>query len=268
MAVTLASVAPTKHANPPRFVLHGGEKVGKSTFFSQAPGAIFVRTEDGLNGIDAAAFPVANTYLDVIEAFSALDSAEHNYKTLIVDSADWLEQLIWAQVCSDHNAKSIELAGGGYGKGYTFALDYWKQVISWLDYLNKNRNMAIGVICHSVVIPFNDPEHEPYDRYEMKLHSTKKQRGARDMLLEWADIIGFARKPIIVTKKEDTTQKPGKDGAPKVARAIATNQSNELCLVGSPAYVAGNRYSLPEKIPLNWADFQAAYIAATTQETK
>jgi len=252
MPISLSSIAQTKHANPPRILIHGQEKVGKSTFMSQAPNPIFIRTEDGLSGISTNAFPLADTYQDVIEALTELARAEHEFKTVVLDSADWLERLIHEKVCKDDNVKTIELAGGGYGKGYGIALNLWRDILRALDYLNKEKKMAVGIICHSVVVLFNDPEHEPYDRYEMKLHQPKKSTGARDLLLEWADIIGFAASKIYVGKTKET----------KVMRGTASGESNKLNLVGHPAYVAGNRYSLPPQINLNWEEFSSALSVA------
>lgn len=251
MPVSLSSIAPTRHATPPRILLHGGEKVGKSTFFSQAPAPIFIRTEDGLNGIETNAFPLASSYNDAIGALAELARSDHEFKTVIIDSADWLERLIHEKVCKDDNVKTIELAGGGYGKGYGIALGNWREVLRALDYLNKQKGMIVGIICHSNVVPFNDPEHEPYDRFEMKLHQPKKGTGARDLLMEWADVIGFASPKIYVGKKKDS----------EVIRGKASGESNKLNLIGSPAFAAGNRYGLPAQINLNWEEFNNALKA-------
>ena len=66
-------------------------------------------------------FPLARTFDDVMQALAALYTEEHGFRTLVVDSVDWLEPLVWAQVCKDQGWKSIEDAG--YGKGYVNALD-------------------------------------------------------------------------------------------------------------------------------------------------
>jgi hypothetical protein len=93
------------------------------------------------------------------------------------------------------------------------------------------------------------------------LYSSKKSTGSRDLLLEWADVVGFASSPVMVTHKEDTTQKPGQDGKrTKVARAIETpTQLNQLHLRHSPAFTAKNRYSLPPVIDLKWQTFQDSF---------
>lgn len=273
MAISLASIARTRHASPPRIVIYGPEKVGKSTFFAggvvngvvheSAPKPIFIRTEDGLNGLDVDAFPVAEQYSQVIEAITALAQEEHDYGTVVLDSADWLERLIHQAVIQScplevRGTKTMETAHGGYGKAYGIALAYWREVMAGLDYLNKQKAMVVGVICHSQVVTFNDPLAEPYDKWETKLHKPNKGTGARDLLSEWADVIGFAQREGYVRRQETTDGK-------QVARGVAAKgASNKLHLVGSPGFIAGNRYGLPEAIPLSWPAFAAALAKAQT----
>ena len=90
--------------------------------------------------------------------------------TLVLDSADWLERLIWDKVCQDFGVRSIEKADGGYGKGYVHALTYWRQVVGLLDALRETRGMIVIVIAHSGVERFEAPENSAYDRYTPRLH--------------------------------------------------------------------------------------------------
>ena len=248
MAISLASITKTKHAKPPRIIIHGQEKVGKSTFFAQAPDVIFIQTEDGLAGIDAQAFPLATDLDDVMGAIHTLQTEEHEFRTLVIDSADWLERLIHDKVCEDHNVKTIELAAGGYGKGYAEALNYWRKLLSMLDELSTAKGMTIGMICHSRIVTINDPETEAYDCYKMKLHEPKSgNSGALSLLNEWADVIGFAAKKTYAKKKEGGEKYRGVDGGKR-----------ELRLEGSPAFLAGNRYGLPAVVDLHWSVFETA----------
>lgn len=272
MAISLSSISRTKHATPPRIILFGPEKVGKSTFFAGglvngqpqtgSPSPIFIRTEDGLNGLDVDAFPLAETYQQVREALTALAQEKHEYKTVIIDSADWLERLIHQfviETCANdvRGTKTMETAHGGYGKAYAVALSYWREILSGLDYLNKQKGMIVGMICHSTVITVNDPFlPEPIDKWETKLHKPNKGTGARDLLSEWADVIGFAQRETFVARK--TTA----DGKQITRGSAPIGTSNKLHLVGSPGVVAGNRYSLPPTIDLSWQSFSDALSAA------
>ena len=257
MAISLGSIQKTKHASPPRILIHGQEKSGKSTWASQSPNPIFIRTEDGLNGIDANAFPLATKYNEVREALLALITQPHDFKTVVIDSADWLERIIHDQICTNENVKTLAKAGGGYGNGYLIAMSYWKEVLTMLDDLNKRLGMIVIVICHSAITTINDPETESYDVATLKLHSPKKGTGASDLFAEWADVIGYAKRPIIVTKNDSGDHKAIDSG---------TNVMNELVIGKTATCVSGNRYSLPSKIPLTWQAFEQAMLQSTTNQ--
>src|SRR5688572_16219699 len=84
---------------PPRIVLYGVRGIGKTTFGASAPSPIFIRTEDGLAGLEVDTFDLATSYQDVVQQIRHLIDAQHNYKTLVLDSMSVLEQLIWEHVC-------------------------------------------------------------------------------------------------------------------------------------------------------------------------
>ena len=123
--------------SPPRMLIYGTEGIGKSTTASQAPRPIFIPTEDGLDQIDCNSFPLARRFDEVVAAISALYSEQHDYESVVVDSLDWLERLIWDDVCREYGVKSIEKADGGYAKGYTHALTQWREVLNGLDALRN-----------------------------------------------------------------------------------------------------------------------------------
>ena len=56
-------------------------------------------TEDGLGKLQVPHFPLATSYAEVAEALDALLEEDHDYGTVVVDSVDWLEPLIWAEAC-------------------------------------------------------------------------------------------------------------------------------------------------------------------------
>src|SRR6185312_615233 len=96
--------------------LYGVHGVGKSSFAAAAPEPIFIPTEEGLNTIDCHSFPLVTAYADAIKALEALYVEEHPYRTVVVDSLDWLERLIWVEVCKERSVNNIEDVG--YAKGY------------------------------------------------------------------------------------------------------------------------------------------------------
>ena len=238
-----------KRPAPPRLLLYGVEGVGKSTFAANAPNPIFIPTEDGLGEIECASFPMAKKLTDVESYLSALAIEPHDYQTVIIDSLDWLEQLIWDDLCRLSSATSIEKVDGGFGKGYTAALRFWRQIIDSLEVLHKERNMAVILIAHAKVERFEDPESSAYDRYTPRLH-----KHANAVITEWADAILFATRKFR-TESEDAgfgrertiAVGIGKDGGERVLRTV-----------GGPSCVAKNRYNLPYELPLSWDVFVGA----------
>ncbi len=238
-----------KHHAPPRLLLYGIEGVGKSTCAAQAPHPIFIPTEDGLGEIDCASFPLAKQLTDVEEYLKVLAKEPHDFQTAIIDSCDWLERLIWDDLCRISNSASIEKVDGGYGKGYIAALGFWRQIIDLLDVLHKQRNMAVILIAHAKIERFEDPESSAYDRYSPRLH-----KHASALLTEWVDAILFASRKFR-TETEDAgfgrertiAVGIGKDGGERILRTV-----------GGPSCVAKNRYNLPYELPLSWDAFMNA----------
>jgi hypothetical protein len=236
-------------AKPPRLLLYGTPGIGKSTFGSQSPKPIFVPTEDGLDQIDAAKFPLAANYEDVTAALNELRTQPHDYESVVLDSLDWLERLIWDRVCTDFDVKNIEKADGGYARGYMHAITYWREVVEQLNLLRHQRHMVVLMIAHAKVEKFEDPEAPPYDRYSPRLH-----KHAAALVSEWADVVLFATRKfrtesadVGFNRKRTIAHAIGKDGGERIMRCI-----------GGPSCVAKNRYGLNEELPLSWAAFVSA----------
>lgn len=233
-------------AKPPRILLYGVEGIGKSTFGSQTPNPVFVQTEDGLDAIDCARFPLATTYDDVIEALDELHRRDHSYETVVVDSLDWLERLVWDRLCLENGVNSIEKVDGGFAKGYTHALTYWREIISRLNALRNSRGMVVLLIAHSKVERFEDPESSPYDRYSPRLH-----KHAAALISEWCDAVLFATRKIRMqsedagfNRKRTIAHAVGKDGGERILRCV-----------GGPSCVAKTRYGVTGELPLSWPAF-------------
>ncbi|MBF0589163.1 MAG: ATP-binding protein [Magnetococcales bacterium] len=237
MAISLASLNQVQVMRPPRLTVYGVAGVGKSTFGASAPNPVFILTEDGMGMIQASSFPLAKSYADVTDALDALLNEPHDFATVIIDSLDWLEPLIWAEVAQNHNVTSIEEIG--YAKGYVFALDLWRAYLDRLNRLRDEKQMAVIQIAHSVIKRFDSPEHDPYDRYEIKLHAK-----ASALVQEHSDCVLFANYRVSTTKSDVGFNK-------KVNRAVGSGE-RLLFSQERPAFLAKNRYGLPHELPMDW----------------
>jgi hypothetical protein len=239
----------------PRLLTYGTEGIGKTSWAASSPTPIFIQTEDGLGNVDAARFPLAHSYEDAAQALDELLTESHTFETVVIDSLDWLERLIWDKTCREANATSIERVDGGYGKGYTVALAYWREVVAKLDALRDQRNMACILIAHAKVERFEDPESNAYDRYAPRLHKL-----AAALICEWCDAVLFATR-----KFRTTTEDGGFNRKRAIAQAIGKSGGDRvLRCVGGPSCVAKNRYGITEDLPLSWAAFVAALCSNVT----
>lgn len=253
MAFDLSSITRGKRLRAPKIVIYGPPKIGKSTFAATAPAPIGIITEEGLDNIDVPAFPKAEKYADVMQALATLYTEDHEFQTCFVDSLDWLEPLILEKVCRDNNVDNIEKIG--YGKGYIFADDLWKQFFTGLDALRNHKGMTVICIAHEQLTKVKDPsQSNDYDAYSLKLN-----KRATALVNEWADVIGFAQHEIY-TRQVDPSNKLNKD-----VKATTTG-ARKLHLNPHPAWVAGNRYGIPDT-PLSWSAFSQAMTAAMTAGT-
>lgn len=249
--MSLASVRRGAALKPPKIVIYGTPGIGKTTFAASAPDPIFIQTEDGLGLIDAAHFgDVARSYQDVLDAITTLLEEPHDFQSVVFDSLDQLEPLIWQHVAERESKKNIEAFG--YGKGYILAAEEFRTFLSGLDAL-RDRGMTVVVIAHSEIKRFESPEHEPFDRYQMRLHKL-----ANDIVCEWADALLFASYKVHVVRDQVKGQERSR-GAGKGDRVLYTEER--------PAFRAKNRYRLPAELPLSWESFQAAVSANFTDST-
>ena len=221
---------------PPRIILYGLHGLGKSTLGSKAPSPIFLPTEDGLGEIDVPHFPLITAYDEFIDDLSMLVTEDHDYKACVVDTLDWLEQLIWKKVCEEQDPPVESIEYIGYAKGYIFALKHWDKILRGLDALRK-KGMIILLLAHNEIKTFSPPDGENYDRYQIKLHHK-----AANKLQEWADAVLFATYKVYVNKASPKAQKGKAIGSGE--RIIYTEER--------PAWKAKNRYSMPFEIPFTW----------------
>lgn len=242
----LSAIVLQEKPKPPRIVIHGVHGVGKTSLAAAAPGVVFVRTEDGLGTLRVPAFPLAHDFNGVMDALKAL-RGDHKYKTVVVDSVDWLEPMIWTSVAFENGKQGIE--DFGYGKGYVYADALWKDFLNLLTFLRDDRAMTVILIAHTEIKRFDAPDTAPYDRYGLKLH-----KRAAALVNEWADIIGFA-------KYETYTEKSDAGFNKTVTRGVGTGK-RLLALEERPAFDAKNRYGLPPEIDLSWDALRAELKAA------
>lgn len=232
--------------SPVRLLVYGVEGIGKSTLAGGAPSPVFLGPEDGTFHLDVARFPEPRDWQDIMDAVTALLGDGHEYKTLAIDTLDWIEPLIWSQLVRKANKPEItNIEDFGYGKGYTKALDTWRELLSLLERVRKEKRMHVILLAHSQVKTWKNPEGDDFDRYTLKIHDK-----AAGLCKEWCDAVLFTNHETYADKDSRTKRVKGVSTG---ARLLYTQRT--------AAYDAKNRYDLPDTLPLNWEELWSAIQA-------
>lgn len=215
-------------------VCYGSDGVGKSTFGADAPNPIFIRTEKGTNYLKVKCLPTPKTFSEILKMVDELNEKTHEYKTLVIDSLDWTEPMLWSEVCVENGVKNI--GDIPYGKGYEAAIGKWEVLLNKLKNLREKMNVVL--IAHSIVKTFQDPvQATGYDRHELKLHAKSAAK-----IREAVDAVLFATYEVF-TKKDGQKTRAFGDGA----RVMFTQYR--------PSHDGKNRMGLPYQLPLSWEEF-------------
>lgn len=243
---SLVKRGPTRE--PLRVLLHGVEGIGKTTFAASIPDAVFLSPEDGGGDLDFARLTI-DSWTQALARLEMLITEEHSFRTVVIDTLDFLERLCWQHLMAEAKVDSIEKVNGGYGKGYVAATDEMTRMVRVLDRLRARRRMNVVGIAHTEVKTFNDPEGPNYDRYQIRMH-----KGAVGLWSGWSDAVLFANYDIKVK-----TEKGGGDAAMlKKGKAATTEPDRILFTQPRAAFDAKNRYNLPSEIELSWDAFAKA----------
>ena len=243
---------------PPRVLLFGEPKVGKSTFAAAAPNAVVlpIKGEEGIDDLEVARFPTAKTFDDIMDALRELALVDkHPYRTVIIDSISALEPLLWEFTCFQKGWSSIEEPG--FGRGYVEAAATWRKLTAALDHL---RSLGIGsiLIGHVITTTVNDPLLESYESWTPDVN-----KKANAHLQRWSDAILFAGRRPVIKKTKGSFGKEEK-------RAIGGDQ-RVLRTQARPAHPGGGRgvYGrLPYELPLQWPEFASAITDAQEQTSE
>jgi len=240
-----------------RIVLGAQEKMGKTTMGAGAPGVLLVPLEVGYAGVSVAKTPIIQGYdllwsfLTDTEAWCAAAVAgtapAYPYQSLFFDSGTGLERILTAEVIkrdplSARGGKqtiTLNSAHGGYGKGPAMLLDLFAKVLESFDRLSQY-GVNIIMSCHVFSSKIMDPTAGEYDSWDLLLSSPKNNKtyGPRELVTQWADVVGFLYDPIFVSEGE------------KLAKAMTQGKGRVLGLSRTPSYVAGNRFQITGEFPV------------------
>ncbi len=241
MAKSISSLNSTKSVLPPITLLYGVDGVGKTSLAAEWPDPIYLHTdgEEPPNDVELATPGTVESFSELLDIIGELVTTDHPHKTVIIDSLDGLEPLVWAATCQRGIGKDGQSVASieepGYGKGYVEADKEWHDFLGGISAL-KARGIAVVMLAHPEVVRFDSPVSDPYSRYTIKLH-----KRANALVREKADIVGFMNYRMTLKSKEVGPKKSVTHGEGGGDRQIHLEER--------PGFVAKNRYNCPTSVP-------------------
>ena len=221
-----------------KVVIYGPEGIGKSTFASRFPDPVFIDTEGSTKDMDVARFEKASSWAMLMEQIQYVKKNPDLCRTLVIDTADWAEQMGIAELCARHGKRGIE--DFGYGNGYVYAKEEFGRFLNLLEDV-VSAGINVVVTAHAHLKKFEQPDElGAYDRWELKLGKKTSSQTA-PLLKEWADMVLFANyKTWSVASDKEGRKRKAQGGA----RVMYTSHH--------PCWDAKNRYGLPEELPFEY----------------
>jgi hypothetical protein len=231
MASVLQSVIKATSRQAPKGIVYGPPGIGKTTFASRATKPILVDCENGAGSVQVERTPYLSTWLEIKRWLASLKDEPHEYRTIVIDSLDWMIRRAeeFVSNSADDLKNTLNRSHGGYGNGKQVLKNLvYQEIIPTLDKL-VGKGLAVLLICHAQRTKDTD-----VDGIETEKVAPDLPPDMLNTFVEWSDFVFLARH--------------GKD-----SRCLVTE--------GTDRAIAKNRYGLPPVLPLDWAAVVAAMSA-------
>lgn len=242
----------------PVLTIVGFPGVGKSTLGACFPDSIFIQAENATSVFETwpaekqpsffPELPAPNKKRNdrpsetLLAQLRELATAEHPYKTVVVDAVTTLNMLFESEVIEfDDNASNIGEACGGFGKGYLEVAALHAKIRNACEHLRR-RGMTVVFLAHSGIAKVkNRPDVEAYSTWSLDMHEA-----SRKIYVATSDAVLYLKAREFVTGHEENkkgqTTKLGK--VRNTGERVLISSSD-----GTVGYVdAKNRYRIPEEL--------------------
>lgn len=220
-------------------MLYGTNKIGKSTFCAQAPNALFLATEPGLDHLESYQHPIL-LWEDIQNVCKLLKEQTHSFSPIVIDTIDNAYMFCSTYICQKLNIKHP--ADLPMGKGWGMLNNELYRVLNKLALLGH----GLIMVSHSQIQEIKTKNGSVYNQITPMLPPK-----ARKLLCGLANYILYCDMESIENEKGETQTR-------RVLRTKPTAQ-----------YVAGDRSgNLPETLPLDYDIFMAAREEAILKKAK
>jgi len=219
---------------PPKGIIYGPPGIGKTTFGASATNPIILDCENGAGNVACQRTPYLSDWDAIRGWLLAMETEQHPYKTVVIDSLDWMLRRVQESVCGVTAGKldgTLNKAHGGYGNGKGVMANYvYQQVLPNLDRIVQ-RGIAVVLLAHARRMDVTDVDGVTVTKSTFEAPEEYVQ-----VFTEWADFVCLARM----------------DHA---------SGERQLVTVDGDLALAKNRYALPPVLPFSWASFRDAVRA-------
>jgi hypothetical protein len=268
----------------PVITIVGFPGVGKSTLAALFPSPIFIQAENSSTVFetwDLDAQPMLLPVLPsprlerkirtseaIMDTLRELCSADHPYKTVIIDSVTSLASLLEDEVVAfdPMHATSIGDAAGGFHKGYMVSAGMHAEIRRACEHIRR-KGIAIVFLAHTGITKMkNRPDSGEYTAFSVDIHEKSKA-----FYINHSDAVLYLKTEEFISgeekNKKGQTTKYGK----------VTNTGDRVLITSSDGTVgyidAKNRYDMPVEIPVPKGenpllDLIPFFKHVTTQEDK
>lgn len=259
----LAKAKKAGEAKAPMITIIGTPGSGKTTLGGLFPDAIFMQSERAgtvfeswkknhptllppLNVARKKDGVIVHSILE--EAFAQireLITAEHAFKTLVVDSLTTLSNEFEKEIMLRYDVTAVGNAAGGYNKGFGELRKMHSDFFFALRTLAEKRDMGIVLLAHTGIekIKYSPDEAAEFGVYSMDMH-----KDSVSIYVANCDEVLYIRKDKIVMGEEK--DKKGNTTKQGIMKEIG---SRTLITTGDGLFGytnAKNRRGMPEEVPL------------------
>jgi len=213
---------------PQLTVIYGVAGIGKSTLAALWPSPVFIDTEKGSRRLAVPRLTIENLkeFNEALDYVIGKDGKR--FKTVVVDTVDWLEAKIREAVVKKYSEKdrSFDREGG-------FIANELMPILTKLSTLRENGKHVV-LLAHSCMVTADLPDQKAsFQRYELDMN----KKHTAPLVKHWGDNLLFLRWKIQVRESDEVKNK-GIGGTDRL-----------LCTTQTAAYDAKNRYALKGEYP-------------------
>ena len=198
----------------PKLLIYANSGIGKSTLANQMPNAFFLDIEDGIKQYGFARTPLIKDLDTFCKYLLELSKQEPgDIKTIVIDSLDWLVDLISNKISGvgygddgkkaqgfvaleNSLTKNLMDAAGGWGKGKDVLRNYITSLLFPMLTLLNQKGYAIVLIAHAYQTDILDDDGATVEKIMPKIDPATigKKPIAAPAFIEWVDNLFYLKK--------------------------------------------------------------------------